>query len=391
MNGRPILSVVVTVSGRPDYFRETLASLHAQTFDGFELIVSDDSPWDTDRAAIRDATNAFAETHPCAVRYLFTQPKLGQAGNMNRGLEAAAGRYIRMLHDDDVLAANCLADEMAVLTEHGGAVEIVYSYPQPFTDVFEARRAEGHVLLPARTLLIETLCVATALPSALVFSRAAIDRGLRLPTDYHFLCDWRFFLDLVISEAKHDRSIARLNGRFLGWRQHEGSVTRTLWDVHHREHRDMIGRIAQEGILDHGFGFTDDEIERFFVRALDYRRQRLRQDTARQRPLSPDRMLTLVALLLDDCFSVPDPSRLVDRTEFWGLAVDTLQDHAEDIRPAELIEAFGRSADGAYASALRDLATAVAKQGQSSAASTAVRAAKLARVETGMAPAGEAQ
>ncbi|MDO9352130.1 MAG: glycosyltransferase family 2 protein, partial [Solirubrobacteraceae bacterium] len=75
------------------FFREALASVLAQTLGDFEVIVGDDSGGEL-RAAVDDAADP-------RIRYLEHPTALGFVGNHEATLDAARGRYLAVLHDDD--------------------------------------------------------------------------------------------------------------------------------------------------------------------------------------------------------------------------------------------------------------------------------------------------
>ena len=97
------LSVIVPTHGRVDLFEQTLATIEAQTWDEFELIVTDDSAMQTDQDAIEAAVEQYRNRTKRSARYVFTSPKLGQAANTNQGLHAASGQILRILHSDDLV------------------------------------------------------------------------------------------------------------------------------------------------------------------------------------------------------------------------------------------------------------------------------------------------
>src|SRR5688572_20776132 len=130
----PVLSVVVPTHGRTDLFLQTLESLARQTFNDFEIVVTDDSPtWD-DRRAIQEATAAYLARTGRAGRYLFSQPRLGQARNTNQGLMAAEGRFVRILHSDDLLAPRALETEVGLLMDRRLNLEVLYHHVEAFSD-----------------------------------------------------------------------------------------------------------------------------------------------------------------------------------------------------------------------------------------------------------------
>jgi len=90
----PVVSVIVTVYKRTQYLHIALQSALQQTFNSFEIIVTDDSNSDS----IKAISDSFQDSK---VRYRSNFPTLGVALNLQVAIEEARGRYIAILNDDD--------------------------------------------------------------------------------------------------------------------------------------------------------------------------------------------------------------------------------------------------------------------------------------------------
>lgn len=105
----PEISIVLPVFNRVRYLRDAAASVFAQTFEDWELLIADDG---SDRA-----TQAYLEElerHP-RVRVI----RLSHTGNpgvvRNAALAVAQGRYVTFLDSDDVWAADKLQRQWTAL------------------------------------------------------------------------------------------------------------------------------------------------------------------------------------------------------------------------------------------------------------------------------------
>ncbi len=102
----PKVSVIITTYNRPQYLKQAIESILAQTYRDFEIIVVDDgSPMD-----IRPILAPYG----AQVRY-FRQKNRGIAAARNTGLSYAAGDYIAMLDDDDAWLPDRLATQVPIL------------------------------------------------------------------------------------------------------------------------------------------------------------------------------------------------------------------------------------------------------------------------------------
>jgi glycosyltransferase involved in cell wall biosynthesis len=107
-NGMPLVSVCIPAFRGADHIRFTVDSVLAQSLADFELIVVDDNSPD-------DTAQIVAEYRDPRIKLLRNDRNLGPEGNWNRCLAEARGRYFKLLPQDDVLAADCLERQVAVL------------------------------------------------------------------------------------------------------------------------------------------------------------------------------------------------------------------------------------------------------------------------------------
>jgi hypothetical protein len=107
----PTISICIPTLNRARYLPAALASALRQTRGDFEIIVSDDASSD-------DTTAVVAAFDDARIRYVRNRRRTGIAGNRNRCLELARGRYIAWLDSDDLLHPEMLERQCAVLDTH---------------------------------------------------------------------------------------------------------------------------------------------------------------------------------------------------------------------------------------------------------------------------------
>lgn len=90
----PKVSICVPAYGNPEGIRRLLASIKEQDFTDYEVILTDDSPDDSVKAA---ALGAGME----GLHYHKNETRLGATGNWNEAVRRAEGEYIKMMHHDD--------------------------------------------------------------------------------------------------------------------------------------------------------------------------------------------------------------------------------------------------------------------------------------------------
>jgi len=107
-DGAPELSVIVPVYNLGRYLPETLASIDAQTYRGFELIIVDDGSTDPETIALLDRLRAEG-------RRVIRKPNGGLGSARNAGIAAATGRWVASIDADDLIAPEYFERALAVL------------------------------------------------------------------------------------------------------------------------------------------------------------------------------------------------------------------------------------------------------------------------------------
>lgn len=102
----PKVSVCIPTYNRPDYLKQAIESVLAQTFNDYELIISDNASDETTTAVI----SSFKDRRIIHIR---KEKNSGLVDNWNSCLAAAKGKYITIFHDDDRM----LPDNLAVKVE----------------------------------------------------------------------------------------------------------------------------------------------------------------------------------------------------------------------------------------------------------------------------------
>ena len=95
-DSRPVVDVGVPTRGRPQYLRETIESVLAQTFLRWRMTVSENGPGDEEIRAIVEPYLADPR-----VRHVPTGSEIGAPENATRAVDAGEAPFVALLHDDD--------------------------------------------------------------------------------------------------------------------------------------------------------------------------------------------------------------------------------------------------------------------------------------------------
>ncbi len=209
---RPLFSIVVPTYNTPlGYLERLLASVRAQWYGHYELILVDDN---SPRAEVRDAVQAAAGGK---VNVIMLADNRGISGATNAGISAAQGDYIVFLDHDDELTADCLWELAAAIDDTGA--DFLYSdedkllpsnqFSEPFfkpdwsPDTMMSTMFTCHVSAVRRALIGEV-------------------GGLR--SEYDGAQDW----DLVLRITERTNRIAHIPKVLYHWRVLPGSVAANL-------------------------------------------------------------------------------------------------------------------------------------------------------------------
>jgi len=115
----PTVSICIPTYNRKDYLKETLASVFAQTYKDYEVVVVDDGSTDGTEEMIRGTGYK--------VRY-YRQKNAGDAAARNKLLELARGEFITFLDSDDLLMPDAVERMMKVMESEGGDIVVYGPY-----------------------------------------------------------------------------------------------------------------------------------------------------------------------------------------------------------------------------------------------------------------------
>ncbi|WP_155522063.1 glycosyltransferase family 2 protein, partial [Xanthomonas translucens] len=101
----PAIVSIVMPAYKLRYFEKALDSVLAQTYPALELVICDDNP----TQAIAEVVERRAPGSPFPIRYHRNPERFGELGSTIKGIGLARGEYVKFLHDDDMLAPDCVA------------------------------------------------------------------------------------------------------------------------------------------------------------------------------------------------------------------------------------------------------------------------------------------
>lgn len=263
---RPKVTLAMPVRNGADYIESAIESLLAQTFEDFELIVTDNAS--TDRTA--EIVRAFAARDE-RVQYHLNPTDLGAAGNYNRGFELARGEYLKWCAHDDLISPNYLKRAVTALDEDPQAV-LAYGTTQmidgdgtPFDgnppvlsamdDPRPAARFERAIRIGGSCGAIFGLFRKSALERSLLH-RKYYQSDRALLAEMALLGKFVFLEDIVFLNREHATRSMSIDDKFARARWQNGTASRRFaleqwplsrhyWEIvwRHRAH-ESLGRTA---------------------------------------------------------------------------------------------------------------------------------------------------
>jgi glycosyltransferase involved in cell wall biosynthesis len=119
---RKLVSIVVPFFNAERFFEETIASIFAQTYSHWELLLVDDGSTDRSQTIAQN----YAREYPDRVRYLYHECRQnrGTSASRNLGIDTARGEYIAFLDADDVWLPQTLSRQVTILESQPSAAMV---------------------------------------------------------------------------------------------------------------------------------------------------------------------------------------------------------------------------------------------------------------------------
>lgn len=161
------VSIIIPVYNAEKYIRDTVASVQAQTYENWEILMIEDSSADNSR----QVTEELAAMDPKRI-HAFSKENEGAAKARNFGLAKATGRFIAYLDADDLWSPDKLEKQLAYMEE----TEAAFCFTgYEFAD--EEGEGTGKVVRVPRTLSYkEALKNTTIFTSTVIFDTEKIPK-----------------------------------------------------------------------------------------------------------------------------------------------------------------------------------------------------------------------
>ena len=132
-----IVSICIPTYKLPDLPKAAIDSCLAQTFQDFEIVISDDS---ADARTEEMIQSLFSDR---TIRYVRNDPGLGQAKNVNQLFGLAQGEFLMLLPDDDFLTPAAVETLLKPLEKRNVVAAFGRQYLATHEDAIIAQESEA--------------------------------------------------------------------------------------------------------------------------------------------------------------------------------------------------------------------------------------------------------
>ncbi|HNX88194.1 MAG TPA: glycosyltransferase [Paludibacteraceae bacterium] len=216
---KPLISIVVITFNSSKYVLETLESAKAQTYQNIELIVTDDCSVDNTLSVctewIKKNKNRFTRTEIISV-----EKNTGIVPNLNRGLNAVKGEWIKFIAGDDRLNDNCI-ERFYEEVYQNSEIEVIFSnvsvngidIPEDYLPKFFLLETKEQYL---------NLLKGNSLPAPAFFIKSTTLKQLNgFDEQFPFLDDYPLFIKIL----KSGRKLYYVNDFLVYYRDNNDSVS----------------------------------------------------------------------------------------------------------------------------------------------------------------------
>jgi GT2 family glycosyltransferase len=210
----PLISLAVPCyNSPPRWLDELLASIHRQTYPGWECLLIDDASPRTEHLAVIERW----QSQDSRFRLLKQEHNQGVGGASQSGLEAALGDYFAIIDHDDLLEPNALFEVAKVI--RGVQPDVIYSDEMLIRDNGAIIRCEFRPDFSYHFLLSHPYIVhLTVFRREALFQAGGYDPSLQVSQDY----------DVLLRVAAQTHDFHHIPKVLYQWRTHSGSTGHSL-------------------------------------------------------------------------------------------------------------------------------------------------------------------
>lgn len=270
-----LVSVLVISYNAEKYIVDLLESIGKQTYRNLELIIADDGSRDKTVEIVRKWTTEHAARF-YNVCIMDSEKNRGTVRNLNRGLQACSGEYIKVIAADDMLMTNCISDLVDYCESHKlefvlGDVQRISDQGEILPDTELSIEQKAFYEMDAQQQYCYLLKSNPVISPGEIYKKDFLIKYDGFDENYHLIEDYPFWLRIT----KDGNKINFLQRKVVYYRESATSVANP--DKAEKIYNELISKDAKkifykmriQGLIKHKcFGFALRNIRRFFVRDM---------------------------------------------------------------------------------------------------------------------------
>lgn len=180
----PLVSIITPSYNQADYLEETIRSVLVQDYPRIEYLVVDGGSTDKSVDIIRKYADRIA--------WWMSEPDMGQAEALNKGMSRAKGEFVAWLNSDDIYRPGAIRHAVAVL-QSNPELGMVYSK----LDSIDRTGELFNTISYGQYDLLDLLSFRIIGQPTVFMRREVLRRAGPLDTSYHYLLDHHLWLRMV--------------------------------------------------------------------------------------------------------------------------------------------------------------------------------------------------
>lgn len=224
MNGTDLVSIITPAYKAAAVIGETIASVQAQSYGTWELLIAEDcGPDDT-----RDVVRRLAATDP-RIRLIEPERNGGPAAARNHALAQAKGRWIAFLDSDDLWLPEKLERQLAF---HRGQPDAVFTYTGFRRISADGTQTGSFISVPKRTSYRKLLGNTVVATSTVIVDRHLSGEFRMRKTYYDDFACWLALLKQGGHAAGLDEDLMRYRVMDQSVSRDKGHSARQVWSAY---------------------------------------------------------------------------------------------------------------------------------------------------------------
>lgn len=279
---KPYFSLMIPTHGNLKYLKQVFDCLKIQTYKDFEVVISDDSPSLKIRQKIKEMLVDFHQATGQDIKYIFSHENLGQSKNTNQGLNHIRGKWVRILHSDDLISPILLQLEYNLIQENPFTIALFHNTVN-FHNNIDYTVSNDNFIWQAHSadfIILNALHSHCPVPSSLLFQATLINEIGKFDPYYCRACDWEFWSRIVLFALVRNKQLVHIQDENVFYRLHENSNSNKKKTKlkNYKEYEKMSYSFVRKLFALPKLPLTQFEIDYFLSKSFVYRKLRLLKD-----------------------------------------------------------------------------------------------------------------